>query len=210
MGIPETIVHTDSGGNARITLFGYETADHPRLDKVQNAMSGVCAWIAGIATVLLTVLTAASVISRELFSEPMAWTVSATEKYLLPTIAFFGMVTAYRTATHIAVTSIFDKLGSRVQKVALVVIHVIVLLVLVALLIGGGIMALDAYRFGFHILPGSADLATADWTWRIIVPISALFGTVVVALDLYREIVTPWDRPYTNYEPGLSPGEENS
>lgn len=210
MEIPETIVRTDHGGNARITLFGYMTTDHPRLDRVQNAMSGVCAWIAGIATVLLTVLTLASVVSREVFSDPMAWSVSATEKYLLPMIAFFGVVTAYRTATHIAVSSIFDKLGPRVQKVILLVIHAIVLLVFVGLLVGGGIMALDAYRFGFHILPGSADLATADWTWRIIVPISAVLGTVVVALDLYREAITPWDRPYTNYEPGMVPDEENS
>jgi TRAP-type C4-dicarboxylate transport system permease small subunit len=210
MDMPETIVRTDGGGTAQPTTFGYRTTDHPGLDKVQNAISGLCAWIAGIATVLLTILTLVSVISREFFSDPMAWNVSATEKYLLPAIAFFGMVTAYRTSTHIAVTSIFDKFGPQAQKVMLVVIHVIVLLVLVALFAGGATMALDAYNFGFHVLPGSADLATADWTWRIIVPVSALFGTVVVAIDLYREIATPWDRPYTNYEPGSVLDEENS
>lgn len=207
MALLETIVHPGSHGNAEPTRFGYRTAEHRRLNAAQNIVSAVCAWIAGAATVALTVLTVVSVISREAFSSPMGWSVSATEKYLLPMIAFFGMVTAYRTSSHIAVTSLFEHFAPRVRKAVLVLIHITVLVCLIVLLIGTTRMTSDAMVYNFHILAGSADLATADWTWRIIAPFASAAGIVVVAIDLYRELVTSWHRPYTDYEPGLE-GQE--
>lgn len=199
---PSTIVHLDDLGHAEPTPFGFRTEDSPRLDRFQNTVSGVCGWIAGIAVIVLGILTCAEVFMRAAFHSPLGWNVSVTEKYLIPVIAFFGLVTAYRTGSHIAVTSLFAKFPPRVRKVALLVIHLIVLVVLVVALIAGWNIMMVAYDLGQEILPGLADVTTPDWTFRAIMPVSAALGIVIVGIDVYRELTSPWDHPYTDYDPG--------
>ncbi|WP_312977485.1 TRAP transporter small permease [Corynebacterium sp.] len=197
-----TIVHLNDLGNAEPSAFGFRTKEHSRLDRVQNTISGVCAWVAGISVVVLCALTLVEVVMRSVFRHPLGWNVSVIEKFLLPAIAFFGLVTAYRTASHIAVASLFALLSPRVRKVILVFIHVLVLTVLLTLMIAGWNQVATAVELGHRVLPGLADLPLPDWTFLAIVPLSAVLGALVVILDLLREIITPWDRPYTDYDPG--------
>ena len=72
---PEVIVHQSGSTPARRTLFGYRTGDHARLDAVQNAISAVCAVIAGAAIVVIGALTTVEVATRTFFDTPLGWNV---------------------------------------------------------------------------------------------------------------------------------------
>lgn len=196
------LVHPGHHGTAERSKYGYQTQDHPGFDKVQNTISAVCAWIAGAAILGLALVTLAEVIAREFFSSPLGWNISVTERYLLPITAFFGLVTTYRTGTHIAVESLFSKFAPKVQKTILLLIHLAVVISMIFVFIGGWNQTYMAFSLGHATLPGMADLATPDWTYRVIVPIAAALCAFVAALDFVRELITPWDRPYTDYDPG--------
>ena len=196
------ILHPNHHGTAVRSKFGYHTTDHPGLDKLQNFLSAISAWIAGGAVILLALVTLAEIAMREFFSSPLGWNISLTEKYLLPLIAFFGLVTAYRTGSHIAVQSLFSIFPNPVQKVALIGIHLVVLISLIFLFIGGWNEAIMTFSLRHAPLPGMADLPIPDWTFRAIVPIAAAMCAFIAAIDIYRELVTPWHRPFTDYDPG--------
>lgn len=198
----KTFVHPDHHGTAERSRFGYHTTDHPFLDKIQNMMSAIAAWIAGAAIVGLAAITIVEIAMREFFDSPLGWNISLTEKYLLPLIAFFGLVTAYRTGSHIAVQSLFGIFPKRIQKIILISIHLIVFYSLTFIVLGGWNETVMAYSMGHATLPGMADLPTPDWTYRAIVPVAALMCAIIAAIDLFRELITPWNRPFTDYDPG--------
>jgi TRAP-type C4-dicarboxylate transport system permease small subunit len=152
---PSTIVHLDDLGQAEPTAFGFRTEDYPRLDRVQNVISGVCGCIAGVSIVVLCVLTCAEVFMRAAFHSPLGWNVSVTEKYLIPAIAFFGLVTAYRTGSHIAVASLFAKFPAKVRKALLILIHVLVLVVLLVAVVAGWNITMTAVTWVRRFFPGS-------------------------------------------------------
>ncbi|WP_298074539.1 TRAP transporter small permease [uncultured Corynebacterium sp.] len=195
-------VHPGHHGTAERSTYGYHTEDHPGFDKIQNTVSAVCAWIAGAAILGLALVTLAEIVAREFFGAPLGWNISVTERYLLPITAFFGLVTTYRTGTHIAVESLFSKFAPKVQKTILLLIHLAVVITMIFVFIGGWNQTYMAFSLGHATLPGMADLATPDWTYRVIVPIAAALCAFVAALDFVRELITPWDRPYTDYDPG--------
>ncbi|KAB1503127.1 TRAP transporter small permease [Corynebacterium sp. 320] len=200
--MPHLVIHPGHDGTATRTPYGFRTTDHPRLDKLQNAISAVCTWIAGAAIILLVLITAAEVFMREVLSHPLGWNISLTEKYLLPTIAFFGLIVAYRTSTHIAVETIFTKLPRPVQKIILVLIHASVAFSMVMLALAGWNETWMAFSLHHQTLPGMADLPLPDWTFRAIVPCAAILCAFLAAIDFYREVTTPWHRPFTDYDPG--------
>ena len=146
-------------GSARRTTFGYLTDTHPRLDKVQNTISMVAGIIAGAAIVAMAVLACVEVFSRAALGHPLGWNVSFTERYLLAATAFFGIVTAYRSGAHVAVTSIFGSLPYNAQKTLLILTHIIVA-VIFALLFWYGLQAtLTAWTLGEIPPKGATELS---------------------------------------------------
>src|SRR5699024_1863059 len=127
---PEVIVHQSGSTPARRTLFGYRTGDHARLDAVQNAISAVCAVIAGAAIVVIAVLTTVEVATSTFVDTPLGWNVGFVVQYLMMAVAFFGTVTAYRTGAHVAVVTIFEKASETVRKLMLVVVYAVTIVVL--------------------------------------------------------------------------------
>lgn len=199
---PSAIVHVGRHGAAQRTRFGYLTDDHPTLDRVQNAISAVCGTIAGVAVVAITVLTLAEAIGRSVFDAPLGWSVAFIEQYLLTAAAFFGLVTAYRGGAHVAVISLYEKARPPVQKALLVFAYLVVLVGLIAIGYAGLQGTLFAIDSGEAPVPGSSELGLPSWMWRSFVPMAALLGIVVVAIDLYRELTSPWTGPTTDYDPG--------
>jgi TRAP-type C4-dicarboxylate transport system permease small subunit len=195
-------VHPDRSGHARRTMWGYHTEDHPTLDRVQNSVSAFCGVIAGAAVVSITLLTLAEVFARTAFSSPLGWSVSFIELYLLPVTAFFGLVAAYRSGAHVAVVSLFEKLGPRAQKLMLVLSYVVLIIGLLSIGIPGVHAVLAAVANGEGPGPGSSELVIPSAVWRAIVPISALFGLILVGIDLFREATAPLNRVVTDYDPG--------
>jgi len=197
-----TTIHAFKEGDARRTAFGYITERSPRLDRVQNAISAGCGAIAGVSILAIVFLTLLEVFLRTVFSEPQGWSVSFIEKYLMTATAFFGIVTAYRAGAHIAVVSLYNKFGPRPQKVLMVLAHVLVLVGMLTMGIAGLISTEFSISTGEGPVPGSSELAIPSWLWRSIVPVSMLLGSIVVLIDLLREVFSPWNGPVTDYDPG--------
>src|SRR5690606_6896569 len=167
----------------------------------QNVVSGVCAALAGAALVAITVLTVAEVVVRNFFNSPLGWNVGFVEQYLMTAMAFFGLVTAYRTGSHIAVSTLYGRLPATCQKVLILLGQLAIMFALGWLLVAG----IDSSAFALHTqeqpVPGSADLPWPAWWWKSIMPLAAFLGLVVVGIDLYRELVSPWNAPGTDYAP---------
>lgn len=195
-------------GSARRTTFGYLTDDHPRLDKVQNTISMVAGALAGVAIVLMAVLACAEVFSRAALGQPLGWNVSFTERYLLTATAFFGMVTAYRSGAHVAVTSIFGTLPHNAQKTLLIVTHAIVAVIFALLFWFGLEASLTALTLGEIPPKGATELSIPEWIWRSFIPIGSLMAFTVAVIDLFRELTAPWGELATDYDPGDLTGAE--
>lgn len=198
----ETIVYAQPGARARRTTFGYTTESHPRLDRVQNSISMICGLISGACILAITALTLVETVSRTVFSTPLGWSVSLIELYLLPGMAFFGIVTAYRSGAHVAVTSAFRLMPPRVKKLLIVLAYIVVLIGMTALGVAGFEATLFSFGTGESPVPGSSELEAPSWLWRAIVPTSMALGLVVVFIDLAREVCSSWAYPSTDYDPG--------
>lgn len=198
----DPLVHPFRRGEAERTEFGYLTESHPRLDRVQNTISAICGYAAAAAIIIIVVLTLSEVVLRTFFNAPQGWTVAFIEKYMMTVIAFFGMVTAYRSGAHIAVATLFNKFPNRVRKVFLVLSHALVLLGMLAIGIAGVSSASFSFVTGEGPVPGAGELLWPSWIWRSFVPTAMILGSVLVAIDIYRELVAPIDMVATDYDPG--------
>ncbi|MEV0064555.1 TRAP transporter small permease [Nocardia sp. NPDC050718] len=204
-----TIVHPDRRGRAERTPFGYLTAEHPTLDRVQNMISAVSAVIAGVSIVAMVLITLADVVARSLFESPLGWSVSFIEMYLLTAAAFFGIVTAYRSGAHIAVVSLFNRTPPRGQKLLMIFAYLVVLVGLCALGWAGLMATVFAVEISEGPVPGSSELPIPGWLMWSIVPVSTGLGVILVVIDLARELFSPWDRTATDYDPGDFGAEED-
>lgn len=201
----ETIVPAPGSSPARRTLFGYLTETHPRLDRVQNAISGICAAISAVAIFVMALLTGVEVAARALFDTPLGWNIGLTEQYLMMAMAFFGTVTAYRSGAHVAVVTLFERFPAPARKCLLILTYVIVLYALFWLMYSGAGAAVFSFSTDEAPAPGMSELALPTWWWKSIIPTAAALGAVVVAIDLYREITSPLSTVVTDYEPGTTP-----
>lgn len=203
------VLRLNRSGSARRTPVGYLTEDHPQLDRIQNVFSYVAGLIAGLAVVLMVVLTCVEVFSRFAFGYPLGWNVSFVERYLLVGAAFFGIVTAYRTGSHVAVTSIFERLPFTTKKLLQIATHAIVSIIF-ALLAWYGLQATITSAAAGEIPPqGATELPIPEWIWRSFIPFGSAMGLVIAVIDLYREITAPWSELATDYDPGDSSTEDD-
>lgn len=196
------IVHPGHDGVGKRTTFGFITPDYPGLHRFQNLLSAICAIIAAGAIAISGVLTLVEVFMRTLLKSPLGWNIGFSERYLMVAIAFFGLVTAYRSGAHIAVASLFGKFPPRVQKVLMILSQAIVFITFLVLFIAGIQATAFSISIGERVPPGMADIPWPSWTWRIMVPVAALMGMLVAGIDIFRELTTRWDRATTDYEPG--------
>lgn len=188
-------------GGAVGTAVGFRTGEHPHLDRVQNAVSGVCAVVAGASLVAMTALTVIEVVARGAFDRPLGWNVGFVEQYLMMAMAFFGMVTAYRTGAHVAVSALYGRLPGPARKLAILLGQLAIAFALGWLLFAGADAAALSARTGEQPVPGSAELPWPT-SWRqSIMPLAALLGLVVVLIDVYRELGSPWRAPSTDHAP---------
>ncbi|MEV0685189.1 TRAP transporter small permease subunit [Nocardia sp. NPDC050378] len=197
-----TIVHPFRQGAAQRTMFGYRTEEHPGLDRIQNGISAVCGVISGVAIVAIVVLTLIDVTLRTFFTITLGWSVAFIEMYLLTIVAFFGLVTAYRSGAHVAVTSLFYRMGVRLRKILLILAYLVLLLGMGALLVAGAEGLLFAIDIDEGPVRGSSELLIPGWVMRAILPLSMVLGMIVVLIDLARELIAPWNVTATDYDPG--------
>lgn len=196
------VVHPFRRGAAERTRFGYLTGQHPRLDRLQNTISAICGSVAGLAITVMVVLTLVDVAGRTIFQTPLGWTVSFIETHLMLGAAFFGIVAAYRSGAHVAVASVYHRFSPRVQKPLLLMSHTIVAVGFTVLLIAGTQDTLFALATRQQPLPGASELPIPSAVWKAYIPIASGLGLVLVLVDLFRELLSPWDRPSTDYDPG--------
>ena len=195
------VIRRSAEGGAKRTMFGYTTDDHPQLDGIQNGLSMIAGLIAGACLTALVVLTCIEVVARLVFDEPLGWNVAFTEKYLLVGCAFFGIVTAYRSGAHVAVTSVYEKFPFPVRKGLMLVTHVLVV-VIFALVAWFGLQAtLSAIELDEVPPIGSTELSVPEWVWKSFVPVASAMALIIAAIDLAREILASPSVIGTDYEP---------
>lgn len=189
------------------TTFGYLTRDYPTLDRVQNAISALCGVIAGLSVVAMGVLTLIEVFSRTLLRAPVAWVPGFIEQPLMVAAAFFGLVTAYRSGAHVAIVSLFNRFSEPIQKVLLIFSYLVIIGCVTALMVSGWRAMAFSMQINEIMPPGMAELSVPMWIWKAIVPLSMALANIVVLIDLFREMITPWGSARTNYEPGHAGAE---
>ena len=153
----ETIVHPGHDGIGERTTFGFVTDDYPLLHKFQNFLSGVSAVIAAAAVAVSGVLTIIEVFMRAVLQSPLGWNIGFSERYLMVAIAFFGLVTAYRTGSHIAVASLFGKFPPVAQKLLMLLAQAIVFATFLLLFLAGIEATSFSISIGERVPPGMAD-----------------------------------------------------
>lgn len=200
--IPEVIVPRQGSTPASRTPYGYLTEDHPRLDRIQNWISALCAVISAVAIVIIAALTTLEVVTRTAFDSPLGWNVGFVEQYLMMAVAFFGTVTAYRAGAHVAVVTIFEKTPPIARKLLLILAYLIIIIGLVLLVYSGTRAAHFSFVTGEMPPPGMAELPWPTWWWKSIIPVASVLGLIVVTIDLYRELTSPLTWVVTDYEPG--------
>lgn len=206
-----TVIRVDGRPSTAVeTTTGFRTDEHPRLDRVQNSISGSCATLAGASLVAITALTVVEVVTRGVFNRPLGWNVGFVEQYLMMAMAFFGIITAYRTGSHIAVSTLHARLPGPARKLAILLGELIIAFSLGWLLVAGVDSAVFSLSTGEQPVPGSADLPWPSWWWKSIMPIAAALGLVVVLIDLYRELTAPWHAASTDYAPSDVVRETNA
>lgn len=203
-----TIVHRSGQVVATRTTFGYLTDSNPRLDRIQNLISAACGTVAGMASLAMVLLTLTELVTRNLFNTPLSWSVGLTEMYLLPIVAFFGIVTAYRAGAHIAVVTVFNSFPPIIRKCLILLSHLLVLLGFAILAWCGFAATQFAWEAGQGPIPGSSLILIPGWVMESIVPIASSLGAVIVCIDIYREISTAWTIVSTDYDAGNSEVDE--
>src|SRR5699024_1681087 len=104
------------------------------------------------------VLTVIEVFMRAVLQSPLGWNIGFSERYLMVAIAFFGLVTAYRTGSHIAVASLFGKFPPVVQKLLMLLAQVIIFITFLLLFLAGVEATSFSISIGERVPPGMADI----------------------------------------------------
>lgn len=198
----QIVQHPFRHGHAQRTTFGYITNEHPRLDRFQNTMSAISGLLAALSLLTIILLTLTDVFLRAAFSAPQGWISGLITDFLLPTTAFFGIVTAYRSGSHVAIVSLFNKFPDVAKKVVLLVGYIIVAACLLLIMLGGWRSMAFSYQENLIIPPGMADLPIPDWVLASPMPLAAALGLILVLVDIYREATSTWRHATTDYDPG--------
>lgn len=181
---------TETSVHAHDRNRGDETSgDHfPGLVRFEKLISVVCAVLAGVSLVAITLLTVGEVFSRTLLAEPLGWNVGLVEQYFMMSMAFFGAVTGYQTGAHIAVTTVYDRLPPVPRKTVTVLAHLIVLTGFALLAWAGAGSAYFSFQFDEAPVPGMAELPLPTWWWKSIMPIAGILGSAIAVCELIRTV----------------------
>lgn len=179
-------------------LPGYRSGEAPLpLRRIQQTITmAAFATSAAILTVM-SILTGVEVFMRYFFDQPLGWNVNFTEQYLMVGLTFFGITVAYRTAAHVAVASIYDRLPATPRKLVLLLCQAVIIAAVLPVMFNGAVAA--DLSFGLDETPavGGSELPLNYGLWKSLVPIGSALLVVTVLIDFVRELCASWSTPIT-------------
>ena len=157
------------------------------LDKI---VQGILIFLTSFTIFAGVLLAFINVAVRFIFDKSIEWAFELTS-YLFIYSALFAAAYLFRKGAHIKVTIILDKLPNILAKIVIILVDLLNLLYLL-------IIAYFSYVYIFDPELGvkasgevSVDLGVKMWIIYLILPISAIFGILMVLFKLKDDILTP-------------------
>jgi len=157
---------------------------------LDNIIQGILIFLTSFFIFAGVLLAFINVAVRFLLNESIEWAFELTS-YLFIYSALFAAAYLFRKGAHIKVTLLLDKLPNFLAKIVIILVDLINLVYL-------GIIAYFSYIFIFDPELGikasgevSVDLGVQMWIIYLILPISSVFGILMVLFKLKDDILTP-------------------
>ena len=157
---------------------------------LDKTIQGILIFLTSFTIFAGVLLAFINVVVRFLLNESIEWAFELTS-YLFIYSALFAAAYLFRKGAHIKVTLLLDKLPDFLAKIVIILVDLINLVYL-------GIIAYFSYIFIFDPELGikasgevSVDLGVKMWIVYLILPISAVFGILMVLFKLRDDLVTP-------------------
>ncbi|MCF2570771.1 TRAP transporter small permease [Brevibacterium sp. UCMA 11754] len=179
-------------------LPGYRTGEAPfPVRRLQQSITIAAFAISTLILVVMSVLTGVEVFMRYFFDQPLGWNVNFTEQYLMVGLTFFGVTVAYRTAAHVAVASVYDRLPASTRKLVLLLSQAVIIAAVLPVMLNGAVAA--GLSFGLNETPavGGSELPFNYGLWKSLVPIGSALLIITVLIDFVRELCADWSGPIT-------------
>ncbi len=157
---------------------------------IDKIFQGILIFLTSFTIFAGVLLAFINVAVRFLFDKGIEWAFELTS-YLFIYSALFAAAYLFRKGTHIKVTLLLDNLPDILAKTVIIVVDLINFIYL-------GIIAYFSYIFIFDPDLGvkasgevSVDLGVHMWIIYLILPISAIFGILMVLFKLKDDLLTP-------------------
>jgi TRAP-type C4-dicarboxylate transport system permease small subunit len=148
-------------------------------DKLKKRIQTLNRWISGVGAVFLIplmLITAADVVSRDLFNHPIAGVVELSG-YFLAVFILLGLAYAQQVKAHVAVSIVTSRLPHRVQFV----VNIIAILIGLFLF---SILAWQGLVVGIEERTVSDLLRVPQSPFRLLVAIAAFFVCLELLIDM--------------------------
>lgn len=146
--------------------------------KILANLDMVCA---GIALVVLIVVTFGGVIFRYLLDSPIIWA-EEVQLWCFLWVTFLGSGAAFRYGSHVAIEIVYELLPKAAKKILDVIIYVIVMGILIYLLILGG----DLLDLMVKIGKTTSILQIPMWFINGIIPVGCILMMVSYTYSFYQ------------------------
>lgn len=179
-------------------LPGYRSGEAPLpLRRIQQTITMAAFAFSALILTVMSVLTGIEVFMRYFFDRPLGWNVNFTEQYLMVGLTFFGITVAYRTAAHVAVASVYDRLPAATRKLVLLLSQAVIIAAVLPVMLNGAVAA--GLSFGLNETPavGGSELPLNYGLWKSLVPIGSALLILTVLIDFVRELCANWSTPIT-------------
>jgi TRAP-type C4-dicarboxylate transport system permease small subunit len=148
-------------------------------DKLKKRIQTLNRWISGVGAVFLIplmLITAADVVSRDLFNHPIAGVVELSG-YFLAVFILLGLAYAQQVKAHVAVSIVTSRLPHRVQFVVNIIATLIGLFLF-------SILAWQGLVVGIEERTVSDLLRVPQSPFRLLVAIAAFFVCLELLIDM--------------------------
>jgi TRAP-type C4-dicarboxylate transport system permease small subunit len=148
------------------------------LERVKKAIQTVNRFIAGVGAfflVLLMLITATDVLSRDVFNHPIPGTVELSE-YMLAVFILLGLAYTQQVKAHVGVSIITSRLPHPAQLILNIIIILISLFIF-------SILAWQGWAVGIGERTVSDMLRVPQYPFRLLVALAALFVCLELLID---------------------------
>ena len=160
------------------------------LELLDKTVRGILIFLTSFGIAGGILLAFINVVARFVFHEGIDWAFELTN-YLFIWSAFFGAAYLFRIGGNIRVTLILDLLPDKLAKLDVLLVDLIIIAYLAAVGYFGYLFIFDPELGVYSSGEVSVDLGIPMWIPYLVVPLSSIFGIIMVIVRLKEDISTP-------------------